>query len=366
MDRHLWQFMWVRDVFWISFFFFVIWFGYALRGLVTPVLIGLLLGYLCHPVVLMVERKWEVHRNLIVGALLAVIMVVGGLIGWWASGELIALALKAPEYLDKLATDYGWEAGALRDQVAKARESVENDPYGAVASVYRQVFAGTGAVVGLIGEIINNVTYMAISAMLIAVYFFSFACNLDSYYDGFKSYLPSSARDRTVDILAKMNIVFSSFFRDRLVICLLMSAVLCIGWWIAGVPYWFVLGLATGLLNMMPYVSALGCPAAILLKYVELSTTAEPAAGDVTLLSIVIAPLIVYVIAQALEGWVLTPLIQGKSSGLGAVTILFVVLAGGTIGGLYGLLLAIPVTSCLKILTMEIFLPRLQTWADSR
>ncbi|MEO0632339.1 MAG: AI-2E family transporter, partial [Planctomycetota bacterium] len=75
------------------------------------------------------------------------------------------------------------------------------------------------------------------------------------------------------------------------------------------------------------------------------------------------APLAVYFIGQALDDYVWTPLIQGKSTGMDTPTILFATLAGGALLGIYGLLLAIPLAACIKILLQEIFWPRFKQWS---
>jgi predicted PurR-regulated permease PerM len=75
-------------------------------------------------------------------------------------------------------------------------------------------------------------------------------------------------------------------------------------------------------------------------------------------------PTVAYLVAQFLDSWLITPIIQARSSNLTAVTIIIVVLVGGAMGGLYGLLLAIPVAACVKILGKEVLIPHLHQWAQ--
>ncbi|MBX3371736.1 MAG: AI-2E family transporter, partial [Nitrospira sp.] len=56
----------------------------------------------------------------------------------------------------------------------------------------------------------------------------------------------------------------------------------------------------------------------------------------------------------------LTPWVQSQSMEMNAVTVLIVVFIGGALGGFYGLLLAIPLAACIKILVQELVLPRLE------
>lgn len=80
------------------------------------------------------------------------------------------------------------------------------------------------------------------------------------------------------------------------------------------------------------------------------------------LIQIVVWPTVVYIAVQFLEGWVLTPWLQSGQTNLRAVTIILVVIIGGVVAGILGMLLAIPVAACMKILFEEV-VPPLQRWA---
>jgi len=80
----------------------------------------------------------------------------------------------------------------------------------------------------------------------------------------------------------------------------------------------------------------------------------------------VLAPTLFYFIGQALDDYVWTPKIQGKSTDMSTPMILFASLAGGVLFGVFGLLIAIPLAACLKILLQEIFWPRFKAWAEGR
>jgi len=124
------------------------------------------------------------------------------------------------------------------------------------------------------------------------------------------------------------------------------------------VPYWFLLGLGTGVLSLIPYAATLGWPMAVFMKYLEVSTSQSLASVD--WMAVAFWPSLVYGVVQILEGWVLTPWIQRQSTDLSAVTILLVVLIGGALAGVYGLIVAIPLTACLKILLKELLVPTIK------
>jgi predicted PurR-regulated permease PerM len=78
------------------------------------------------------------------------------------------------------------------------------------------------------------------------------------------------------------------------------------------------------------------------------------------------APTLFYFVGQMLDDYIWTPMIQGKSTGLDTPVILFASIAGGALFGVFGLLIAIPLAACAKILIQEIFWPRFKDWAEGR
>ena len=62
----------------------------------------------------------------------------------------------------------------------------------------------------------------------------------------------------------------------------------------------------------------------------------------------------------------LTPIIAGKATNLDPVTIVVAILAGGSVAGVYGMLLAIPIAACGKIAAKRLLLPRISDWARGR
>jgi predicted PurR-regulated permease PerM len=77
---------------------------------------------------------------------------------------------------------------------------------------------------------------------------------------------------------------------------------------------------------------------------------------------VLLLPTAWFVFVQLVEGYVLIPMIAGKATGLDPVTIVVAVLAGGSVLGVYGMLLAIPLAACGRILFTEVLLPRIRAW----
>lgn len=212
--------------------------------------------------------------------------------------------------------------------------------------------------VGVVSGAISFTTYLGLSAVIIAFCFFYFAWQFDRITGWFVPFIPASQRARTLKILKQMDRSVSAFIRGRLVQVAVMMVVLSAGWFFAGTPYWLLLGVLTGLLNLIPFAPVFGFLLALILTIIDHAAGAQ----GVSLWTFV-GPTLVYIIAQSLDGWVVEPIVQGKATNLDPLTVLLVVLIGGALAGLLGMLIAIPTAACIKILAKEVVLPRLRELA---
>jgi len=150
--------------------------------------------------------------------------------------------------------------------------------------------------------------------------------------------------------------------RDILIRSALLQAIFySIGFWLIGVPAPLVLGPAVAFVTIIPYAGLLMVPIVIVLLWLEGHTGLR---GSIWW--ILLAPLVWYQIAQMLDDYVLTPLIQGKSTDLDTPAILFASIGGGILLGFFGLLVAIPLAACAKILFKELVLPRYEAWTHGQ
>lgn len=150
-------------------------------------------------------------------------------------------------------------------------------------------------------------------------------------------------RDRieTVSALAKeSDAVLGSFLRGQFMVMLAMGVFYAVGLWGVGLEVGILIGVLAGLLTFIPYIG----PTTVL---VGGSIAALVQFGDWQHLVGVLA---VWGVGQLLESYVLTPKLVGDRVGLGPVTVVFAVMAGGTLFGFLGMLLALPVASVANVL----------------
>ncbi len=246
------------------------------------------------------------------------------------------------------------EPSDIERTVTLAVEFIENN---ASAISSRVVRTGAGAFESFIG-LVTSLGLFAFTIFLTCFFFFFVCTSYGKVLKFGESLIPDNKRVLTVHLLKRFDQAVSGFIRGRVTIAFIQSIVFTIGYWAVGVPAPLLLGACVAILSIVPYAALVGIPISIVLLQLEDHTGFR---GEIWW--ILGAPTAFYFIGQALDDYVWTPLIQGKSTGMDTPTILFATLAGGALLGVYGLLLAIPLAACIKILLEEIFWPRFKQWS---
>lgn len=190
------------------------------------------------------------------------------------------------------------------------------------------------------GGVSTAATFLT-GAALVPVYLFFFLLATGFSTRGLGEHLPflsPAMREDVVFLVGEFVSIVEAFFRGQLLIALAMGVLLALGFSLIGLKFGLALGLVLGALNVIPYLgSILGLAVTLPLAFFQAPD------GGWLMVGLV---LLVKVVVQSIEGWVLTPRIMGRQTGLHPVTIIFAVFFWGTaLGGLLGMLLAIPLTA---------------------
>lgn len=397
--RHLWHIQPVRDLLLVGIVVAIVWAGYALRYITIPLIVALGLAYLVEPLVHWISARFRVSRAAVVGG------VTGAIVLGAASGTFVLIpsvirqseaivnkvqsgALKKsigefqaqlPEAFRKDVTDWIlWIESTtdvdlngdrlagkvpVSEQHAEPTETATNEPTNRAASrsIWDVGLAFLGARSGDIAGFIFGVLSLLFAAALVPFYFYFFSVHFPDIVGFLDSLIPDGAKGEVHRLTKQMDAAVAGFVRGRIVIAAIMAVLFTVGWAVCGVPYALTLGVAAGVLAVVPYLSGV-----VLLLAVPMLAVAQlqlPEAERMSMLWVVLGPTIVFAAVQALEGNVLTPIIAGRATNLDPVTVFVAILAGGSVAGVYGMLLAIPLAACAKILIKEVALPRIRAWA---
>jgi predicted PurR-regulated permease PerM len=240
----------------------------------------------------------------------------------------------------------------MKEQLSHFAKGVKEAP----ADTLSPLFTGTSQAVGVLGAIVSSLAEIIISGILVPIFFFLLAWHFDDVRRFVRVGLEAGNDRRVHRVLSRMDRAVSAFLRGRLLVSAMTAGAFALGWSFANVPYALLLGILTGLLTIVPYLSAVGWPIAVLAKYID----ALSSSGSVVWTDVVLWPSLVFVVVASAEGWVLTPWIQSETMEMSALTVLVAVLIGGAVGGALGMLFAIPVTACGKIVFEEYWITRRQ------
>ncbi len=210
---------------------------------------------------------------------------------------------------------------------------------------------GTG-IVGALASGVRGVIQVISILVLIPIYTFFLLRGMNGIRERFCEHLPGRYRERMLSVLGKIHIAASGFFQGRLIVCGCVVALTAIGLMVCGVRFSVLIGLVVGIGSLIPFVGVIiGLVPACALAYFD--------HGWLNLVGVVL----VFIIVQGLEGFLLTPLIIGRKAELHPLAIIISVFVGGELLGLFGILLAVPLACAVKILGQEFVLPQLKALA---
>jgi predicted PurR-regulated permease PerM len=149
-------------------------------------------------------------------------------------------------------------------------------------------------------------------------------------------WIPLKYRRKAVAMTREMRREISGFWRGQLMISGVVGGLTALGLLIVGVPAWLLLGLLMGLLEMIPYVGPFLGAIPVFLFSLPLGW------GRVTW------AIAVVVLVQQLEGGMISPYLMSGATRLHPVTVLLAISAGGLVGGVVGMLLAVPVVVSMR------------------
>ena len=192
---------------------------------------------------------------------------------------------------------------------------------------------------------------------LVPIYTWYFMTGFDRVVAKGRQYLPGAHRDRIERILKEVDGMLRAFFRGRIVVVIIITAATTIVYLVFGIQYAVLLGLMSGLGVLIPYFSMVaGWIPAILICLV---TKEDPWPA-------IIGMSIGFHVIQALEQYVLTPKLLGDAVELHPVTLLVGVFVMASLFGIFGALLAVPLTAIAKTLGREFLLPYFKSLAAEK
>lgn len=318
---------------------------YQLQSVILPFLVAFILSYAINPLVQKLQDKAHIRRWV---AILLVYLSTGlmiGLILWWLIPLVWEQLQSAWKYVPT-AIDYynntlrGWvrshtpirlPALQVRD-MSKGLVDFLKEHYNIID--VRSFFTN----LMLSGMNIINVAGIVV---LVPILMFYFLYNWDERLVKMRHMIPNRYILSVYRIAKESDEALMSFIKGQILVMVLLGMVYAVQLQLIGLKVGLIIGMMAGIASFVPYLGfTLGFIAAIIAGLFQFGV------DWVHLLLIIGA----FMVGQAVEGYVLQPLLLGDKIGLSPLWVMFAVLAGASLAGIAGMLIALPLAAVLKVL----------------
>jgi predicted PurR-regulated permease PerM len=188
-------------------------------------------------------------------------------------------------------------------------------------------------------DIGGRVFHVALIIFLAPVIAFYLLVDLPRLRRVAESLIPPASSDEVIHVARRLNRAIGGFFRGQLLVALIVGTMVSVGLLVIQLKFWLLVGMIAGLFNIIPLIGPWvgGVPGVI----IALTTRDVPTALWVVA---------VMAGAQQIDNHFISPLVMQRAVKLHPAAVLLALVAGGSLGGLFGLLLAVPTAATLKIL----------------
>jgi predicted PurR-regulated permease PerM len=206
--------------------------------------------------------------------------------------------------------------------------------------LWKPLFDGIGGVVGALGQGLSGLGRMVQAGLMVfltPVLTYYFLVDLDRWRQRILGYLPPERRRQVDESLALFGNLVGRYLRGQLLVSLVLAVVASTAFALLGLPYALVVGLAVGVLNIVPVV---GFWVSLVLALLAGLTAPAP-------WGLLLKTALVFLGLQILEGHVLSPRVLGRQLGVNPGLLLVAMLGLALFLGLLGLVLAAPLLAFL-------------------
>lgn len=313
-----------------------------LYGVLLPFFVSFLLAYVLDPLVGFVQHKCRVRNRalaVVVTLLLVVTLAVGAVAAlrkpvmdqvnaaWAGFQNYIAdfniddyVSAETQEKLLQWQEDWDW-------QTVLANPELTNSIKELLPRIGNWI---TGGLSWMSELIVVFIGFMYLIFLMI---------DMPNIRANYSNYIPRKIRPQVVALMGNIDRNMNAYFRGQAMVATCVGVLFAIGFTIIGLPMGIAMGLIIGLLNMIPYMQALGIPPCIVLCLIQSAQTGQPVWLTLLLMAVV------FIVVQSIQDMFLTPKIMGDVTGLSPAAILLSLSIWGALFGVIGMIIALPLTT---------------------
>ena len=322
----------------------LVWLVNRLSSVLLPFFIAWILAYMIYPFVRFLETKCRL-RYRTVSIVVALLVVLAGL--------ALAISLVVPPIIEeslrmsRLITVYFNDTLAsseLFENIQAMLQSYASDDSLMKLFQHSSIMDVAQNLVLKAWEFLSGTLNFALGllgSLIVILYLFFILMDYEKISDGWIRFIPAGQRTFAENVVQDVKSGMNAYFRGQSLIALLVGILFSIGFLIIDFPMAIGLGLFIGMLNLIPYLQLVGFIPTIILALVKAADTGQ------SFWLIMLCALIVFAVVQAIQDVILTPRIMGKVMGLNPAIILLSLSVWGSLLGIIGLIIALPLTTLL-------------------
>lgn len=306
---------------------------YIGSSIIMPLLLAALIAILLRPVVVFFNKRIKIPH--VIAVLIAVLLFVVFVISivLFISWQVSDFVDDWPKIQHNMTVNYEnmqrWIKESFNISYKKQEtylESVKNDSFNNKNE--------------LVGNTISTFSSTLLTLVLIPIYTFLILLYRNLFKKFLSKLVAKENHPTLIDILLEIKLVVQSYIVGLLIEMGIVAVLTTIGLMIIGVPYAILLGTITAILNLIPYIGILVAGVISILAALTNCTDISMALGVIAVNAVV----------QLIDNNFLVPKIVASKVKLNALVSILAVFAGGAIGGIMGMFLAIPVSAILKVI----------------
>ena len=308
-----------------------------------PLFIAFALAYILNPAVEFMERRGIKRSYGIIAVFCLAIILCGGFAVFFAvsiTGEFSNMQLNLPAYVQHL---YEITPAAVKEYLGvetpdklflRVNELLQQARSAAPDLLKPLLLMLQKALTSTLGVILALLGYL-----IIPVYLFYLLFDLPQLKAFIESYIPERFCPVYRKKLSEVDAVLSGFVRGQLSVCAILALLYSAGLYLIGIDLAIAIGTLAGITFIIPYVGTiLGIGLSVAMALLKFNDIIHP-----------LLCLGWFGLVQLLEGTVITPKIVGDTVGLHPLVAIVALLIGGQLVGIFGMLLAVPVTAVLQV-----------------
>lgn len=314
-----------------------------LSPVLLPFFIAWLLAYMIYPSVKFFQYKLRL-KNRILCIVLSLLMILAALTGFFylvippAIGEFMRFRILIADFIRETG-----ESTISRNIELFLQQYIDHNSILHLLQkndIMEALRVGINQLWTLVSQTIDFVIAI-FGFCIIMLYLFFILMDYEKLSEGWVKLIPKRSRRFATSLVADVQQGMNSYFRGQALVAFLVGILFSIGFLIIDFPLAIGLGMFIGFLNLVPYLQVVGFIPTILLALLKAHETGE------SFWLIILFTAIVFIVVQIIQDGFLVPKIMGKLMGLNPAVILLSLSVWGSLLGIIGLIIALPLTTLL-------------------